>query len=357
MEDPWNFAFFFFGHRVFHRRLAASAYPYQTGAGDRSLPTGGSNDIVGRMVAAKLSERLGQQVYVENIAGPADPSDRTRPQNRRRTAIPSWSFPPPITIYTSLYNLPYDPEKDFVPVSLMGSGPNVLTVNPSLPAKSLKELLALAKAKPGELVCGAAGVGSFQHMGTELFKYKAGIDFMIVQFKGGGPSITDLLGGHSNFALPSLAMVTSHIRSGKLRPLGTGGAKRSSLLPDVPTIAEAGVPGYESTNWWGLLAPTGTPKVIVERLNKELKTILELDETKKMFFQQGADADWMSQPEFEAYISRKRKWAQVVKRPRSKSKGESNCVGRIGLEILTLTFAMDRVTGTGTTPFLLRLKV
>jgi tripartite-type tricarboxylate transporter receptor subunit TctC len=274
------------------------------------------------MVAAKLSERLGQQVYVENIGGAggslgSDAAAKAAPDGYTLLVI-SAAF----TINTSLYNLPYDPDKDFVPVSLMGSGSNVLTVHPSLAAKSIKELMALAKAKPGELICGAAGVGSFQHMGTELFKHKAGIDFMIVQFKGGGPSITDLLGGHSHFALPSLAMVTSHISSGKLRPLGTGGSKRSSILPDVPTIAEAGVPGYESTNWWGLLAPAKTPKAIVERLNKELKTILEMDETKKMFVQQGADADWMSQPEFEAYIKAEtQKWAQVVKAAKIKVEG------------------------------------
>lgn len=294
--------------------MAAAPYPNKPVRFIVPFPPGGSNDIVGRLIAAKLSERLGQQVVVENHGGAggslgSEIAAKSAPDGYTLLIV-SAAF----AINTSLYKLPYDPEKDFVPVSLLGKGPNVLAVHPSVPANSVKELVALAKAKPGELICSAAGVGSFQHLGTELFKYTAGIDFMIVQFKGGGPSMVDLIGGHSNFALGSLIQFLPHFQSGKLKALGTGGSKRSSILPSVPTIAEAGVPGYESNNWWGILAPAGTPQPIVDRLNKELATILDQDETKKMFEKQGADVESMTPREFDAYIKAEtEKWGRVVK--------------------------------------------
>ncbi|MEW6673055.1 MAG: tripartite tricarboxylate transporter substrate binding protein [Thermodesulfobacteriota bacterium] len=305
---------FFFIIALSTAGMAADAYPSKPVRLIVPFPPGGSNDIVGRLIGAKLSERLGQQVVVENHGGAggslgSELAAKSTPDGYTLLIV-SAAF----AINTSLYKLPYDPYKDFAPVSLLGKGPNVLAVHPSVPAKSVKELLALAKAKPGQLICAAAGVGSFQHMGTELFKAMAGIDFMIVQFKGGGPSMTDLLGGHSNFALGSLIQFIPHFKSGKLIALGTGGSKRSSILPDVPTIAEAGVPGYESSNWWGILAPAGTPQPIINRLNKEIAVILDQDETKKMFEQQGADAESMSPGEFESYIKTEtEKWGKVVK--------------------------------------------
>lgn len=295
--------------------MAADSYPSKPVRLIVPFPPGGSNDIVGRLIAAKLTDRLGQQVVVENHGGAGGSLGSElaakSPADGYTVLIVSAAF----AINTSLYKLPYDPDKDFTPVSLLGKGPNVLAVHPSVPANSVKELIALAKAKPGELICAAAGVGSFQHMGTELFKALADIDFMIVQFKGGGPSMTDLLGGHSNFALGSLIQFLPHFKSGKLKPLGTGGSKRSKILPDVPTIAEAGVPGYDSSNWWGILAPAGTPQPIVDRLNKELATILDQDETKQMFEKQGAEAESMTPAEFDAYIKAEtKKWAEVVKK-------------------------------------------
>ena len=294
--------------------MAADPYPNKPVRLIVPFPPGGSNDIVGRLMAAKLTDRLGQQVVVENHGGAggsigSELAAKSAPDGYTLLIV-SAAF----AINTSLYKLPYDPEKDFTPVSLLGKGPNVLAVHPSVPANSVKELIALAKAKPGELICASAGVGSFQHMGTELFKATAGIDFMIVQFKGGGPSMTDLLGGHSNFALGSLIQFLPHFKSGKLKALGVGGSKRSSILPDVPTIDEAGATGYESNNWWGILAPAGTPQPIVDRLNKEIATILDQDETIKMFEKQGAGAESMSPDVFDAYIkSETKKWAKVVK--------------------------------------------
>jgi tripartite-type tricarboxylate transporter receptor subunit TctC len=170
------------------------------------------------------------------------------------------------------------------------------------------------KAKPGQMICGSAGVGSFQHMGTELFKMMAGVDFKIVQFKGGGPAMIDQLGGHSQFSFGSLIQTLPHIQSGKFRILGTGGAKRSSTLPNVPTIAEAGVPGYEATNWWGVMAPAGTPAPITEKLSKEIKTVLASAEVKALFQKEGADVDYLAPAEFGPFIEKEiTKWGKVVK--------------------------------------------
>ena len=157
-----------------------------------------------------------------------------------------------------LYKLPYDPIKSFTPIAILASGPNVLVVNPTLPVNSIKELLALAKAKPGELQYASAGIGSFQHLGGELFKLTAGVNMLHVPFKGGGPAMIDVIGGHTKMMFSSLVQTTPHIKSGKLRALGIGGLKRNPVLPDVPTIAEAGVPDYEAVNWWGIVAPAGT---------------------------------------------------------------------------------------------------
>ena len=158
-----------------------------------------------------------------------------------------------------LYKLPYDPIKSFAPVAILASGPNVLVVNPELPVHSVNELIALAKQKPGELNYASAGIGSFQHLGGELFKLTAGVNIVHVPYKGGGPAMIDVVGGHTKIMFSSLVQTSGFVLNGKLRALGTGGSQRSSVLPDVPTIAEAGLPGYEANNWWGIMAPAGTP--------------------------------------------------------------------------------------------------
>jgi tripartite-type tricarboxylate transporter receptor subunit TctC len=294
--------------------MAADPYPNKPVRIIVPFAPGGSNDIVGRLIAAKLTERLGQQVVVENHGGAggtlgSEMASKAAPDGYTLLIVSAAH-----AINASVYNLPYDSEKDFTPVSLLGKGPNLLAVHPSVPANSVKELIALAKAKPGELICAAAGVGSFQHLASELFKTLAGIDIMMVQFKGGGPSMIDVMGGHSDMLLGSLIQILPHVKSGKLKALGLGGTKRNPVLPDVPTIAEAGVPGYEAYNSWGILAPAGTPQPIVDRVNKELTVILAQDETKKMFEKQGAEAESMRPDEFAAFIkAQTAKWAKVVK--------------------------------------------
>ena len=220
------------------------------------------------------------------------------------------------TVYAPLNeNLPFDPLKSFTPVARVGSGPNVLVVHPSVPANSVKELIALAKAKPGQLVFVSSGAGGSLHMGAELFKITADIDFKIVQFKGGGPAMTDLLGGHSHAFISSLIAAQPHIKSGKLRALGTGGRKRSAILPEVPTIAEAALPGYETINWWGILAPAGTPAPIVARLDKEIKGILAEDEVKKRYLKDGVEVDYLGSAEFGSFLEKETaNWTRVVKK-------------------------------------------
>ena len=293
---------------------AADAYPSKPVRLVIPFPPGGSNDIVGRLIGAKLTERLGKQVIVDNRGGAggvigSEQVAKSEPDGYTLLIVSAaYAFNP------SLYKLPFDLEKSFVPVAKLGSGPNSLVVHPGVPATSVKELIALAKKEPGKLVCASAGVGSFQHLGSELFRMMAGIDVMIVQFKGGGPAMIDQLGGHSQISLGSLIQTLPHIQSGKFRVLGTGGSKRSTILPNVPTIAEAGVPGYEATNWWGILAPAGTPQAVIDRLSKELSVILTSEDTKKMFLNEGAEVDHLAPAEFGQFISAEiAKWGRVVK--------------------------------------------
>lgn len=293
---------------------AADSYPSKPVRLVIPFPPGGSNDIVGRLIATKLTERLGRQVIADNRGGAGGVLGTEQAAKAEPDGYTLLLISAAHAINPALYKLPYDHDKAFVPVAKLGSGPNVLTVFPGLPVNSVKDLIALAKEKPGQLVCSAAGVGSFQHLGSELFKTMAGIDIMIVQFKGGGPAMIDALGGHSQISLGSLIQTVPHIRSGKLKALGTGGLKRSAILPDVPTIAEAGVPGYEATNWWGILAPTGTPQAIVDRLYKEISVILASADTKKLFQSEGADTDLLGPAEFGSFIKAETaKWGRVVK--------------------------------------------
>jgi tripartite-type tricarboxylate transporter receptor subunit TctC len=293
---------------------AADAYPSKPVRLIIPFPPGGSNDIIGRMIAAKLADRLGKQVVADNRGGAggvvgAEITAKSAPDGHTLLIIAAGH-----AINPALYKLPYDHDKSFVPIAKMGSGPNVLTVYPGVPANSVKELISLAKKQPGKLVCASSGIGSFMHLGSELFKMMAGIDIKIVQFKGGGPAMIDTMGGHSQVSLGTLTQSLPQIKSGKLKVLGVGGNKRSPMLPDAPTIAEAGLTGYEATNWWGMLAPAGTPKSIVDRLQKELSVIMSSEDTKKMFADQGAEAEMVGSDEFGKFIiAETDKWGKVVR--------------------------------------------
>jgi len=182
------------------------------------------------------------------------------------------------------------------------------------PAKSVQDLLDEAKKRPGELNAAAAGIGSFQHMATELFRLQSKTNFVIVQYKGGGPALTDTIGGQVHFNLGSLVQMVPHVRSGKLKALGVSSPKRVAAMPEVPTIAEAGVPGFEVSNWWGILAPAGTPQPVLERLYKEITAILDLPDTRKRFELEGAEVARTKPAQFAAFVTQEtEKWTRVVK--------------------------------------------
>jgi tripartite-type tricarboxylate transporter receptor subunit TctC len=294
---------------------AAQGYPTRPVRLIIPFPPGGSNDIVGRMIAAQLGERLGQQVVVDNRGGAGGTIGTELAAKSQADGYTLLLISTAYAFNTSIYKkLPYDPAKSFVPVALLGSGPGVLVVNPALPVNSVADLIALAKERPGKLNNASAGIGSFQHLASELFRIQAGIQWLHVPYKGGGPAMTDLMGGQADASVGSLIQMLPHIRSGKLKALGTTGAKRSTVLPDVPTVAEAGVSGYEATNWWGFLAPAGTPPAIVERLHQEVAAVQASAETKRRFDTEGAEALQMSPAEFGAFIAAETaKWARVVK--------------------------------------------
>jgi tripartite-type tricarboxylate transporter receptor subunit TctC len=294
---------------------AAQSYPVRPVRLIIPFPPGGSNDIVGRMIAAQLGDRLGQQVVVDNRGGAGGTIGTELAAKSQADGYTLLLISTAYAFNTSIYKkLPYDPAKSLVPVALLGSGPGVLVVNPALPVNSVAGLIAFAKERPGKLNNASAGVGSFQHLASELFRIQAGIEWLHVPYKGGGPAMMDLMGGQADASVGSLIQMLPHIRSGKLKALGTTGAKRSPVLPDVPTVAEAGVPGYEATNWWGFLAPAGTPPAIVERLHQEVAAVQASAETKRRFDTEGAEALQMSPAEFGAFImAETAKWARVVK--------------------------------------------
>jgi tripartite-type tricarboxylate transporter receptor subunit TctC len=279
------------------------------------FPPGGSNDVVGRIVANQLGQKLGQTVFVDNRAGAGgvvgtDVAAKSAPDGYTLLVVSLAHAVDPW-----IYQETFDPIKDFVPVAILATGTNVLTVNPNVPVHSVKELIDLAKIKPGFLNYASAGIGSFQNLGGELFKVLAGVDIVHVPYKGGGPSMLAVIAGEAQMMFSSIVQTVSNIQGGRLRPLATGGAKRSPILPDLPTIAEAGVPDYVAADWWGILAPAGTPASIVAKLHGAIEDVLRSADTMKNLDQQGATPLHMSSAEFGAYIqSEMAKWGPVVKK-------------------------------------------
>jgi tripartite-type tricarboxylate transporter receptor subunit TctC len=278
------------------------------------FPPGAINDSIGRMMATQLSARLGRQFIVDNRGGAGGIIGSEIAANAPNDGYTLLVVSLVNAVNPWLYKLPYDPLKSFEPIAIVASAPNVLVVNPELPARSVKELVALAKEKPGQVQYASGGVGSFQHLGGELFKLTAGIDMLHVPFKGGGPAMVDVLGGHTKVIFATTITALPHIRSGKLRALGLGGRERSPVLPEVPTIAEAGVPGYEAANWIGLVAPAGTPAAIVAKLQQEISTIQDSADVKKQFAAEGVDILRMTSAGFgELMATEMGKWERVVK--------------------------------------------
>ena len=278
------------------------------------FPPGGSNDILGRFMGQKLSERLGQQVVIDNRGG-ADGIIGTEiaakaPPDGHTLLIVSSAY----SMNPAIYKLPYDPLKSFTPISLIGTGGNVITVHPSVPVKNVKDLIALAKARPGQLRYASSGVGGFNHFGGELFKTMAGVDMIHVPYKGGGPAMIDVMSGQVEVLFSTLIQALPHIRSGKMRALGVGSEKRTPLMPDVPTIVESGVAGYDGSIWWGLLGPAGMPADIQTRLHSEVVAVLRDPESAKRLAAEAAEPSIATPDEFLKIIARDiTKWLGVTK--------------------------------------------
>lgn len=299
--------------------VAAQDYPNRPVRIVVPFPPGGFNDIVARLIATQLSERLGQQVIVENKSGAggaiAGELVANAPKDGHTLLIVSIA----IAINPWMRSLNYDPIKGFTPVAILATAPNVAVINPSLPARSVKEFVALAKQKPGELKYASSGVGTFLHLGGELFKLLAGVDLLHVPFRGAGPALVDVMGGHSQAAFASVPSIINHVRSGKLRAIGVGGDTRAIALPDVPTVAEQGVAGYNAANWIGIVAPAGTPAAVTARLHKEISAIQSTPELQRQFANEGSEVMRMSVAEFGAFmVSEHAKWGKVVREAKIK---------------------------------------
>ena len=280
------------------------------------FPPGGSLDVVARAIGQKLSEAWGQPVVIDNRPGAggnigADLVAKSAPDGYTilEGALSTHA------VNVSLYGkMPYDPVKDFAPITLVAVTPNVLVLNPSVPANSVKELIAYGKANPGKLAFGSGSNGSAGHLAGELFKTETGVDMVHVPYKGGAPAMQDLLAGRTQLMFDNLANSMQQVRAGKLKALAVTTAQRSPLVPDLPTLAEAGLPGFDIYTWWGFMAPAGTPKEIIAKWNVEVARILNAPEMKEFFAQQGAVPAPDSPEEFAALIRREiPKYAKIVK--------------------------------------------
>ena len=280
------------------------------------FPPGGAVDVVARIVASRLPERLGQQVVVDNRGGAnaiigTEIAVRAAPDGHTILIVPiGHSITPSVT-----KKLPYDTLKDLAPIGLIGNGAYVLVVNPVVPAKSVSEFVAHAKSRAGGLNYAFTGHGNATHLAAELFKVLAGIDMQGINYKGGGPALTDLIGGQISAFFSGVASGAAQIKGGKIRAWGVTTARRSGSLPDVPTIAESGVPGYEVDGWYGLLAPAKTPPAVIRRFNSELAVLLAMPEMKERLLGAGIDASASTPTEFQARITHDiARWADVVKK-------------------------------------------
>jgi len=278
---------------------------------------GGSSEIIARSLAAPLSAALGQQVYVDNKPGGAG---NVAMEEVKRAPADGYTMilghVGVLAVNPALFGkaLPYDPVKDFIPVTLVATVPNVIAVNPDVPVTTLAELVRKAKAEPGKLNYGSAGNGSAGHLAMEYFKQQAKVDIVHVPYKGTGPMLTDLMGGQTQLTFNGVPPIIGQIKGGKLRPIAVGSAKRVPSLPDVPTIAESGYPGFETSQWYGILLPAGTPAPIVERLHREIVAALAKPETTKRIVEDGGVAVGNTPAEFAALIAREEKrWGEVVR--------------------------------------------
>jgi tripartite-type tricarboxylate transporter receptor subunit TctC len=276
---------------------------------------GGGTDIVARIVAPELAKRLGQQFVIDNRPGAGtmigiEIVAKSPPDGYALLMTPST-----LAINSALYKkVPYDPVRDFSPITELISSPSIIVVHPSVPVKTIKELIAFARARPGEMNYASAGAGTYPHMTMELFQSMAKIKMVHIPYKGTGPAMIDMLAGHTAVMAGTILSVMPHVRDGRLRALGITSEKRSPVVPEIPTVSEAGLPGFESVQWSGFLAPAKTPREIVTRLHAEATRILQQPETRERFAGDGADAVGNTPDEFGRFVqSELVKWAKVAR--------------------------------------------
>lgn len=295
---------------------AAQAYPSKPIRWIVPFPPGGPADLLARAVGAKLQEAFGQSVVVENRPGAAgnlgvDQAAKSPADGYTLVVVPTGN----ITVNPTLFpNLPYK-VSDLAPVTLMANVENVLVVNPGVAAKSMQDLVALAKAKPGSLSFASPGPGSQAHLAGEYVKFAAGVDLTHVAYKGTGPALNDLLGGQISMMFSQTSSALPHIKAGKLRAIGAASARRSAVMPDVPTVAEQGFPGFEATSWYALMVPAGTPQDVIARLHAETVKAVRAPDLKEKLAGLGAEAVGNSPAELAAQIQREgARWAEVIRK-------------------------------------------
>ena len=276
---------------------------------------GGSTDVLARIIGQQLTGSLGQPVVIDNRTGAGT---LIATEIVARAAADGYTLlmaTPPLTVAPALYaKLPFDAERDFAAITNIAATSNVLVVHPAIPAQNVKELIALAKAHPGMYTFGSSGVGGASHLAVELFRSMAGIELVHVPYKGGSLAVTDLLGGRLTLMFANLTTVQSHIKTGRLRALAIGTAQRSLVVPDIPTVAAAGLPGYEANNWNGMVAPARTPRAIIERLQREIKAAVNAPDMREKLLQSAFEPIADAPAEFASYLAAERvKWGKVVR--------------------------------------------
>ncbi|RXZ30942.1 tripartite tricarboxylate transporter substrate binding protein [Oxalobacteraceae bacterium CAVE-383] len=293
---------------------AQSNYPNRAIKLIVTYPPGGGNDLIARLFAQKMTESMGQSVIVENRVGAGGTIGTSFVAKSNPDGYTIVLVSPPFVMAPTLYpNLPYDTLKDLTPVSVIGSVPNMLVVNPSLPVKSVKELIAFAHAKPSAVSAATLGSATTQHLAAALFNSMSKSDILLVPYKGSAPGINDLLAGHVQMMFNAMPSTLPYVKAGQLRALGVTGDKRSSMAPDLPTIAES-LPGYQIATWYGILAPAGTPPAVVARLNAEIVKISQMPDIRQKLLDMGMDIEASSPAAFSALIkSEMAKWAEVMR--------------------------------------------
>ena len=294
--------------------VMAQSYPARPIRFIVGFPPGGSNDIVARVVAPTVAEGIGQQVVVDNRGGANTAIATQLMVNAPADGYTILMNAPGHTTNPALMKLKFDPIKDFAFITLLGKAPNLLAVHPSFPPKSVPELIAFSKKRPGEVNYGSSGVGTSVHLSAELFQYMTQTKWTHIAYKGGGPGMVALLSGEVSLYFGNLPTVIRHVRAGKLRALAVTGSKRAAAAPDIPTVAESGVPGYEVTTWWGISAPAKTPPAVLERLHREFVRAVRSTAVRERLEGLGAEVIGSTPDDYAVFIRDEiAKWDKVIK--------------------------------------------